>query len=91
MTTLWKIDEFIPATVDWTQYIERMNQLFIANEICEEPRKKAILLNSGSAEIYSLLRNLVAPAKPSDQILRKISQSYEWTSKSKAVSDYGKI
>ena len=25
MTTLGKIDEFIPATGDWTKYIERMN------------------------------------------------------------------
>ena len=44
-----------------------MNQFFIANEICEEPRKKAILLISGNAETYSLLRNLVAPVKPSDK------------------------
>ena len=44
MTTLGKIDEFVPATGDWIQYIERMNQCFIANEICEEPRKKVILL-----------------------------------------------
>ena len=67
MTTLGKIDEFVPATGDWTQYIERMNQFFIANEICEEPGKKAILLSSGGAETYSLLRNLVATAKPSDK------------------------
>ena len=39
MTTLRKIDKFIPATGDWPQYIERMNQLFIANKICEEPRR----------------------------------------------------
>ena len=45
MTTLGKIDEFAPATGDWTQYIERMNQCFIANEVCEEPIKKAILLS----------------------------------------------
>ena len=67
MTTLGKIDQFVPATGDWTQYIERMNQFFITNEICEEQGKKAILLSSGGAETYSLLRNLVAPAKPSDK------------------------
>ena len=66
MTTLGKIDEFVPATGDWIQYIERMNQCFIANKICEEPRKKVILLSWGGAETYSL-RNLVAPAKPSDK------------------------
>ena len=67
MTTLGKIDKFIPATGDWTQYIERMNQFFIANEISEEPRKKAILLSQCGAGTYGLLRNLVAPAKPSDK------------------------
>ena len=44
-----------------------MNQFFIANEVCEQPRKKAILSSSGSAETYSLLRSLVAPAKPSEK------------------------
>ena len=28
MATLGKMDKFIPATGDWTQYIERMNQFF---------------------------------------------------------------
>ena len=67
MTTLGKIGKFISATGNWTQYIERMNQFFIANKICEEPRKKAILLSSGGAGPYSLMRNLAAPAKPSDK------------------------
>ena len=49
MTTLGKIDEFIPATGDWTQYIERMSHFFIANDISEEPRKEAILLSSCGA------------------------------------------
>ena len=77
MTTLRKIDKFIPATGDWTQYIERMNQFFIANKICEEPIKKAILLSSGGAEIYSLLRNFAAPAKPSDKSYNGLVKSYE--------------
>ena len=72
MTTLGKIDKFIPATGDWTQYIERMNQFFIANKICEVLRKKAILLSSGGAGTYSLLRNLVAPVKPSDKSYNKL-------------------
>ena len=78
MKTLGKIDEFVPATGDWSQYIERMNQFFIANEIFEEPRKKAILLSSGGAETFSLLRNLVAPAQPSgksyDELVRVMNE-----------------
>ena len=73
MTTLGKIDKFIPATGDWTQYIERMSQFFFfANKIYEEPRKKSILLSSGGAETYSLLRNLVAPAISSDKSYNKL-------------------
>ena len=72
MTTLGKIDEFVPAAGDWTQYIERMNQFFIADKICEEEKKKTILLSSGGAETYSSLRNLVAPAKPSDKSYKKL-------------------
>ena len=52
MAALGKIDEFVPSTGDWTQYIERMNQSFIANDICEEPKKKAILLTSKAVSNY---------------------------------------
>ena len=67
MIALGKIDKFIPVTGDWTQYNERMNQFSIANKISEEPSKKAILLSSCDAGTYSLLINLVTPAKPSDK------------------------
>ena len=37
---LKKLGEFLPANGDWAQYIERMNQFFIANKIIEKTRKK---------------------------------------------------
>ena len=81
MTTLGKIDKFITATGDWTQYIERMNQFFIANEISEEPRKK-VEIESHFVELVWcrdiwLIEKSCSTSKTIRQILQRISQSYE--------------
>lgn len=81
MTTLRKINEFITAIWDWRQYIERINQFFIANDISEEMRQTAIFSSSCGAVIYSLSRNLLAPAKPSETlyngIIRVIKEQHQ--------------
>ena len=51
-----KIDEFIPATGDRTQYIERINHFFIANDISKKRRNKAILLSLCGTGTHRLLR-----------------------------------
>ena len=51
MTTLRKIEKFIPATRDWTSFL--LPTRFVKS--------------SGGAKTYNLLRNLVAPANPSDK------------------------
>ena len=80
MSILGKLDEFLLTDSDWAQYMERMDQFFIANGRTEEPRKKTILLSSCGAALYSLLRNLVAQAKLSDK-------NYESKSKEKDVKN----
>ena len=47
-----------------TEYFERLDEYYCANDIDEERKKKAILLTAIGSEAYSLLRNLVFPAKP---------------------------
>ena len=64
MSLLGKLDEFLPMNDSWTQYIEKMDQFFIANDILEKPRKKVIPSSSCRAITYSLL---VAPAKLVDK------------------------
>ena len=44
------------------EYIERLEQYFIANDVTEDKKKSAIFLTVIGADTYTLLRNLVAPA-----------------------------
>ena len=67
MSLLGKLDKLLPTNGNWTQYIEKMDQFFIANNIREKPRKRVILLRSCGAITYRLLHNLVEPAKPLDK------------------------
>ena len=39
MLMFGKLDEFLPMNENWAQYIERMDQFFIAIDIAEEPWK----------------------------------------------------
>ena len=43
------------------------NIFFYANGIEEPERKRAILLSSVGSQTYSLIRNLLSPAKPGDK------------------------
>ena len=67
------IGEFNPEREDWISYTERVIQYFIANGIREEgDTRRAILLSSCGAQTYQLIRNLVAPGKPTDKTFTEI-------------------
>ena len=66
-TLLGKIDEFDKTKEEWTQYVERMDHFFAANDITEASKKKLVLLSVIGPSTYALLRNLVSPAKPGDK------------------------
>ena len=67
------IGEFNPEREDWISYTERVIQYFIANGIKEEgDTRRAILLSSCGAQTYQLIRNLVAPGKPTDKTFTEI-------------------
>ena len=51
---------------DWESYTEQLEFYFIANEVQDEKRKKAILLANMCAETFQLLKDLLVPAKPKD-------------------------
>ena len=61
------IEEFDGATEDWTAYSERLEQYFVANDVDEAAKKRAILLSVCGASTYKLIRSLVAPDKPTDK------------------------
>ena len=71
MATHGTVGEFNSTREDWVSYIERLEQYFVANGISEEGNKqRAILLSCcGAAQ---LIRNLVAPNKPTDKAYAEI-------------------
>ena len=49
---------------DFNEYMERLEQYFVANKIEDDKQKTAIFITVIGEETYSLLRNLMAPIKP---------------------------
>ncbi|XP_058858757.1 uncharacterized protein K02A2.6-like [Acipenser ruthenus] len=72
MAAYGKIEEYKAEQEDWIQYTERLSQYFIANEIKETEKQRAILLSVCGAKTYSLLRSLVAPLKPSEKTFAEL-------------------
>ena len=68
MATNGTVGEFNLTREDWVLFVERLDQYFVANGISEEENKRrAILLSCCGAATYQLIRNLVAPNKPTDK------------------------
>ncbi|XP_061594943.1 uncharacterized protein K02A2.6-like [Cololabis saira] len=86
----------------WEEYIEVMEHFFVANEITEAERKRAILLSSVGSRTYSLMRNLLSPEKPGDMLYddltdllqshynpkpSEIVQRFKFNSRTRAVNE----
>ena len=76
MATYGRIEEFCESE-NWTQYIERLNFYFQANDISDESKKRNILLTVCGSKIYGLIRNLLSPAKPDTKSFDEISKLVE--------------
>ena len=63
MATHGTLGEFNPTREDWTSYAERLELYFTSNDIVTEKKQHAILLSICGAETYTLIRDLVVPAK----------------------------
>ena len=73
------IGPFESSSEDWTSYTERLQQYFIANDVQDEDKKRALLLSNCGPQTYQLLKNLMAPAKPSGKSFTdivKVLQDY---------------
>ena len=58
MATYGNVGEFKGSEESWTQYVERLEQYFTANEIKGAKKQRAILLSVCGSKIYGLIRNL---------------------------------
>ena len=59
--TIGHIEAFQPGSDNWEQYTKRITQFFMANRINID---EAVFLTVIGAKAYSLLSNLIVPAKP---------------------------
>lgn len=63
--TSFSIDEFSPAApTSWPLYLERLEFLFIAQNVETAEQKRSILCTVCEAETYRLLRSLCVPKAP---------------------------
>ena len=68
-------NEYDNSKEDWTSYTERLQQYFTANDIEAEPKRRAILLSVCVAKTYQLIKNLLAPEKPTDKLYKEVVQT----------------
>ena len=61
-----KLEQFHVGQEDWESYEERLQQYFVANDIAEAEKQRAILLSACGQSTYKVIRNLVAPKKPGE-------------------------
>ena len=58
-----------------TEYVERLNEYFIANDIIDGRKKAAIFLTVIGQDAYSLLKNLLSPAAPNTKDYRVLTET----------------
>ena len=64
MSAFGNISAYDASVESWDQYAERLQQFFVANEITDADRQRAIFLTVIGPETYALLRNLLSPETP---------------------------
>ena len=60
------IGVFSGEPTEWEDYVERLENYFVAHDIKTEAKKKAVLLSECGVATYKLIKSLLAPQKPSD-------------------------
>ena len=66
------IGEFNSAEEDWSSYSERLEELYIANDVQDASKRRATLLSACGAGTYTLICSLVAPNKPSEYTFKRL-------------------
>ena len=69
MPMLGEIGAYEPNVEDWPNYVERFEGFLNANGITEDGKKRSVFIAVVGPKSYNLLRNLVAPTKPSEKTL----------------------
>ena len=67
--------EFDSAIEDWQAYAERLSQYFIANDVEDATKQRAILLSVCGAKTYKLVKSLVSPQRPTDKTYAELVET----------------
>lgn len=60
------VEEFVPGTgAAWPLYLGRLEFYFIANDITDNAKKRAVLCTFCGAVTYAIIHSLCSPALPS--------------------------
>ena len=62
------------STKDWASHVERMDQYFLANDVTDAAKKRAILLSVIGDKTYKLIHDLVTPKKPIEKSYKELVQ-----------------
>ena len=74
MTIIGKIEQFKPEEESITAYLERVELYFAANNITEGEKKVTVFLSVVGVQPYTLLRDLVSPAKPKEKTFAQLTE-----------------
>ena len=79
--TLGCIEPFDGTKEDWSAYTERFDQFILANGVEEEKKIVATFLTIVGSKTYNLLRDLLAPEKPSsrkyEELIEVLAKHYD--------------
>ena len=78
MSSYGRIKEFRPEEESIESYLERIELFFTTNEIANE-KKVVVFLSVVGSKTYTILRSLVAPAKPCSYHCQEARNSENWT------------
>ena len=76
MATYRKINEYDESEL-WTQYVECLEQYFLANDIKDAAKQRTIFLSMCGGKTYALVRDLLQPKKPVETELKDIYKELE--------------
>ena len=75
MDLLGKTDSFDLKTDNIREYIERVEQYFIANDVTDEKKQTAVFLTIIGNETYNLFRNLLASESLAGKTVKMLSET----------------
>lgn len=72
-----QMPEFSPKVIPWNEWKERLELLFLEDDVTEERTKKTTLLRSIGNEAYSLVRTLCDPKLPTEKSYTELCEILE--------------